>query len=84
MSPLSKAIEICGTQAELCRRINALESSRGKTQLRTGHIYDWLNRRVPSERCLAIEEVTDGEVTRYDLRPDVFGEAPAANLREAG
>jgi DNA-binding transcriptional regulator YdaS (Cro superfamily) len=25
----------------------------------------------------AIEHATDGVVTRYDLRPDVFGEAPA-------
>lgn len=84
MLALSKAIEICGTQAELCRRINALESSKGLTPLRTGHIYHWLNSRVPAERCQAIEDVTAGEVTRYQLRPDVFGDAPAASMREAG
>ena len=35
-------------------------------------------RRVPAERCLPIEEATNGAVTRYELRPDVFGENQAA------
>lgn len=29
-------------------------------------------------------QAASGRVTRYQLHPDVFGEAPAANLREAG
>jgi DNA-binding transcriptional regulator YdaS (Cro superfamily) len=29
---------------------------------------------VPSTRVLDIEEVTKGAATRYQLRPDVFGE----------
>lgn len=33
-------------------------------------------RPVPSSRCLSIEIATNGAVTRYDLRPDVFGPAP--------
>ena len=32
--------------------------------------------KVPAERCMAIEQATNGAVTRYDLRPDVFGPAP--------
>lgn len=32
---------------------------------------------VPAERCVVIETATDGAVSRYDLRPDVFGAAPA-------
>lgn len=31
---------------------------------------------VPVERWNKIENVTSGAVTRYDLRPDVFGQAP--------
>ncbi len=31
---------------------------------------------VPTERVLKVEEVTG--ISRYDLRPDVFGEAPAS------
>lgn len=38
----------------------------------------WCNgtRSVPARRCLAIEEATGGKVTRYDLRPDIFGTPP--------
>lgn len=37
----------------------------------------WLRRgRPPAERCLEIERVTG--VSRYDLRPDVYGEKPDA------
>ncbi|NKI17415.1 helix-turn-helix domain-containing protein [Spongiibacter sp. KMU-166] len=43
-------------------------------------ISQWANgaRRVPGERCVAIEEATKGAVTRYDLRPDIFGEPEQA------
>jgi DNA-binding transcriptional regulator YdaS (Cro superfamily) len=38
-------------------------------------IYQWRNqlRPVAPRHCIPIEEATDGKVTRYDLRPDVFG-----------
>ncbi len=39
--------------------------------------------RVPAERVLAIEAATHGKVTRYDLRPDVFGPAPDEQDRAA-
>lgn len=32
---------------------------------------------IPAERMAVIEQVTDGEVTRHDLRADLFGPAPA-------
>lgn len=76
MSPLKKAITICGSQSELARRIGG--------KVRTGHIYYWLSNRVPAEHCPAIERATEGQVTCSELRPDVFGDAPAADLREAG
>ncbi|MGH8651331.1 MAG: transcriptional regulator [Gammaproteobacteria bacterium] len=33
--------------------------------------------RVPPDRCLAVEHATEGKVSRYELRPDVFGTRPA-------
>lgn len=59
---LKKAIDTCGTQAELGRRI-------GKTQ---AHISLWLNRdkRVPADLVLKIEQVTG--VPRHELRPDLY------------
>jgi len=59
-------------RAELARQ---LSTSRDYLwQIATG----WNGRRVTAERCIAIETATDGVVTRYELRPDVFGEPPAA------
>lgn len=65
---LVKAIEICGGQAELARRL-------GKAQ---AHVWNWLHRdrAVPADQCLPIERATAGAVTRYQLRPDVFGPPP--------
>ena len=39
--------------------------------------------KVPAERVGAIETATGGAVTRHDLRPDVFGAAPAEQERAA-
>lgn len=33
---------------------------------------------IPPARAIEIEEKTEGKVTRYDIRPDYFGEGPAA------
>lgn len=70
MSPLEKAIKACGSQSELARRIGS--------NVRTGHIYYWLRNGVPAEHCIDIENAAEGRVTRYDLRPDVFGQQPEA------
>jgi DNA-binding transcriptional regulator YdaS (Cro superfamily) len=73
---LLKAIDEIGTQGKLAALI-------GKRQ---GHVGKWLHRdkKVPAEMCVAIELATGGKVTRYELRPDVFGDPPtgaAANGR---
>lgn len=66
--PLARAIAIVGSQVKLADRI-------GKKQ---GHVWDWLYKtgKPAPECCIAIEEATNGVVTRYALRPDVFGTAP--------
>lgn len=76
MSPLERSITICGTQSELARRIGG--------KVRTGHIHYWLRNKVPSERCIDIERATEGQVSRYELRPDVFGDAATPQLQQAG
>lgn len=77
MDPLDKAITHAGGVTALAEKLGVRQSV----------VSNWKNRgdtpRVPAERCIAIENATGGEVTRYDLRPDVFGEPPAT-LREAG
>lgn len=33
-------------------------------------------KQAPVSRVLRLEEATGGDVTRYDLRPDIYGEQP--------
>jgi DNA-binding transcriptional regulator YdaS (Cro superfamily) len=74
MTPLDKAIEAAGGVAKMAASIglspNVVSNWRGRGQ-------------VPAERCLAVEAATGGAVTRYDLRPDVFGKAPSKRARAA-
>lgn len=69
-TPLSRAIAAVGGQSKLARLI-------GKTQ---GHISSWLRRdaKVPAECVLAVEAACEGAVTRYELRPDIYGAAPTS------
>lgn len=75
ISALDDAVRCLGSQ-------NALANAIG---IRSASISGWRKRsRVPYDRCKAIERATNGAVTRYDLRPDVFGPAPTAATREVG
>ena len=38
---------------------------------------------VPPDRAIQIEELTEGKVTRHDIRPDYFGAAPRRRRKEA-
>lgn len=68
VNALNKAIAAVGSAAEMARMIGVVPMT----------ISQWKRRRkVPAERCLAVEAATDGAVTRYELREDVFGPAPA-------
>lgn len=68
MKPIDKAIGLLGGKTALARAIGA------KSHVNVWH---WAKSgKVPAEWCAAIETATSGAVTRYDLRPDVFGEPP--------
>lgn len=68
-TPIVKAVEACGGQARLAEKVGVSLSA----------VNQWVHglRPVPPARCLDIEGAAGGVVTRYDLRPDVFGEAAA-------
>jgi DNA-binding transcriptional regulator YdaS (Cro superfamily) len=69
MNAIKRSIEVIGGgQVALARRLGI--TSAAVNQWVTG------TRPVPPERCRAIEAATGGAVTRYDLRPDVFGAPP--------
>ncbi len=46
-----------------------------------GMVWQWLNGHcgISAERAIKIEEKTGGVVTRYELRPEIFGSAPVDN-----
>lgn len=70
MSPIERAVAVAGGQTSLANAIGVSPS----------FVNQWMAgaRPIPATRCLAIEKATGGEVTRCELRPDVFGEATAA------
>ena len=43
-------------------------------EITTSAVHQW--RKVPAEHCLTLEVATQGQVTRYEMRPDIFGPAP--------
>lgn len=61
---LKKAIKTIGSQRRLSKNL-------GISSQRVNH---WVNRdkKVPGEFCIAIEKLTKGKVTRFELRPDIF------------
>ena len=68
MNPLEEAVQICGSQAELARRIDEKPQT----------VSAWLKRaarsgilRVPAGHCPSIEEATEGRVVCERLNPDV-------------
>jgi DNA-binding transcriptional regulator YdaS (Cro superfamily) len=65
MEPIDKAISILGGVSRTAEALGVVQ----------GAVSNWIARKsVPASRCLAIENATNGAVTRYELRPDVFGE----------
>lgn len=58
---LQRAIDLIGSAAELARMLG----------IRRSAISPW--ERCPAEHVLELEYRTEGRVTRYQLRPDIFG-----------
>lgn len=67
---LNRAIELLGGQSALARACG----------VKQGHVWHWLNksRKVPGDYVLTIEAATNGAVSRYELRPDIFGKSDSA------
>lgn len=68
-----KAIQVAGSQAALASAIG----------IHPSFVSQWVNdhRPIPAKWCIPIEHATNGAVTRYDLRPDIFG--PAQEVSDA-
>ena len=62
MNGLQKAVRLFGSRAALARALNVSSEAVRK----------WETGRIPAERCLDVERATDGQVTRSELRPDLW------------
>lgn len=64
MSAITRAIEIAGGLSSLAAKVEESPQT----------VSNWRARgRVPPKHCAAIERATNGEVTKADLCPEVFG-----------
>lgn len=72
---LQRAVDAAGSQTELAIR---LAKATGKP-IRQGHVWKWLQSTngVSAEMAIPVEQSVGGTVTRYELRPTVFGDAPS-------
>jgi DNA-binding transcriptional regulator YdaS (Cro superfamily) len=63
---------ICGMTLSEYLKNNSRAELASAVGVSSGMISQWLNntRPVAPERCVAIEQVTAGAVTRKDLRPE--------------
>lgn len=60
------------------QRLVELLAAEGVT-ITQGAISQWLTKdRVPADRCLLLQKVSNGQMTVYALRPDIFGPSEKA------
>ena len=55
-----------------CRAAGGTQSLAATLGITTQAISQWRRVRIPAERVLDIERATGGEVTRHELRPDIY------------
>ncbi|HYD58923.1 MAG TPA: YdaS family helix-turn-helix protein [Noviherbaspirillum sp.] len=69
---INRAVQLAGSQTALANRLGVTPQA----------VQKWVEQGyAPAERCRAIESEFDGAVTRYDLNPTVFGEAPIGDVK---
>jgi DNA-binding transcriptional regulator YdaS (Cro superfamily) len=68
LAALLRAVKLLNGQTALARALGISQ----------GQVWSWINRdkRASALYAVDIEELTQGAVTRYELRPDVFRVPP--------
>lgn len=66
---LSRAVELAEGQSGLARICGG--------KVKQAHVWKWINGSglIPAQYARPVEIALGGRVTRYELRPDVFGAA---------
>jgi DNA-binding transcriptional regulator YdaS (Cro superfamily) len=73
---LHRAIDVVGGHNALVRKIRGLPLERARrdtSKFRGGHVSYWKKHgRVTAEWVIAVEQATGGQVSRFELRPDIY------------
>lgn len=67
---IMRATAIVGGQVALARLLSDITGRPIKQQ----HVWNWIHRgdTIPAELAIPIERATDGEITRHEVRPDIY------------
>lgn len=68
---LKRAIELLGSQRKVADVVGVAQPTISWTISR--------GQRVPAEWCIPLEVATKGEVTRHQLRPDLYPVEPSSH-----
>lgn len=73
---LQRAVDIAGSQSQLARDL----SEKLNKTIYQGHVRKWLmnSKVIPDYICKPVEEITNGQVKRSQLRPDLWDKKEVA------
>lgn len=81
---IQRACDLVGGQSALARQLVereerlAAEQRRAARTLTPQAIQYWCRKRVPAEWVIDVEAIVEAQVTRYDMRPDLYPRAAMA------
>lgn len=76
MNGIQRAILIAGSQEKLAEMLGVKQQT----------VSWWVSSKkgaVPIARAIEIEQVLDKKVSRYELRPDIFGSVPDQSTNDS-
>lgn len=59
-------------QSTQCALANAINQDGAIGSVTQGAVSQWLKKGVPASRVLQLERVSQGQMSRYELRPDLY------------
>lgn len=70
MDIILKAIKLAGGQSNVAK----ICSSYSGKNIKQGHVWYWIYRKKewPAEFVIPLSDATNNEVTRHELRPDIY------------
>jgi hypothetical protein len=68
MNKINDVVTYFGSQTALVHALNV----KFNLNLKTAHVYYWINTRIPVNRAKQVVQVSQGAFSLFDLRPDLY------------